>query len=105
MNIAVAAVTLHLPAASSLKDKRGVVQSLMARLRDRYNVSVTEVAGHESHRSSQLGFSTVNTSYVQAHETVQSAVRFIEDQLIGVGEVVAVWQEVLGGFGDEPEQQ
>ena len=105
MNIAVAAVTLHLPAASSLKDKRGVVQSLMARLRDRYNLSVAEVADQDSHRSSQLGLSAVNTSYVQAHETVQSAVRFMESELIGVGEVVAVWQEVLGGFGDELQQQ
>ena len=105
MNIAVATVSLHLPAASSLKDKRGVVQSLMARLRDRYNVAVAEVANQESHRSSQLGFCTVNTSYVQAAETVQSAVRFMQDELIGKGEIVAVWQEVLGGFGDEPEQQ
>ncbi len=105
MNIAVATVTLHLPAATSLKDKRGVVQSLMARLRDRYNVSVAEVAGQDSHRSSQLGLSVVNTSYVQAHETVQSVVRFMESELIGKGEVVAVWQEVLGGFGDEPQQQ
>ena len=104
MNIAVASVTLHLPGARSLKDKRGIVQSLMTRLRDRYNVSVAEVGEQESHRSSELGFSAVNTSYVQAHETVQSAVRFIEDALIGKGEVVAVWQEVLGGFG-EPEQQ
>ena len=104
MNIAVATVTLHLPAASSLKDKRGVVQSLMARLRDRYNLAVAEVGEHESHRSSQLGLSTVNTSYVQAHETVQSAVRFMQEELIGKGEVVAVWQEVLGGF-DELQQQ
>ena len=104
MNIAVATVTLHLPTATSLKDKRGVVQSLMARLRDRYNLAVAEVGGQESHRSSQLGLSTVNTSYVQAHETVQSAVRFMQDELIGKGEVVAVWQEVLGGF-DELQQQ
>ena len=104
MNIAVATVTLHLPAASSLKDKRGVVQSLMARLRDRYNLAVAEVGEQESHRSSQVGLSTVNTSYVQAHETVQSAVRFMQDELIGKGEVVAVWQEVLGGF-DELQQQ
>ena len=105
MNIAVATVTLHLPAATSLKDKRGVVQSLIARLRDRYNLAVAEVADQDSRRSSQLGLSTVNTGYVQAHETVQSAVRFIEGELVGKGEVVAVWQEVLGGFGDEPEQQ
>ena len=104
MNIAVATVTLHLPAASSLKDKRGVVQSLMARLRDRYNLAVAEVGEQESPRSSQLGLSTVNTSYVQAHETVQSAVRFMQDELIGKGEVVAVWQEILGGF-DELQQQ
>ena len=105
MNIAVATVSLHLPGASSLKDKRGTVQSVMARLRDRYNLSVAEVADQESHRSSQLGLTAVNTSYVGAHETVQSAVRFIEGELIGKGQVVAVWQEVLGGFGDEPQQQ
>lgn len=105
MNIAVAVVTLHLPGAISLKDKRGIVQSVMARLRDRFNLSVAEVADQDERRSSQIGLSAVNTSYVQAHESVQRAVRFLQEELIGAGEVVAVWQEVLGGFGDEPEQQ
>lgn len=105
MHIAVAVITLHLPSASSLKDKRGALQSLMARLRDRYNLSVAEVADQDEARSSQLGLSAVNTSYAQAHEAVQRAVRFMQEELVGVGEVVAVWQEVLGGFGDlEPQQ-
>lgn len=104
MNVAVATVTLHLPGASSLKDKRGVVQSLVVRLRDRFNLSVAEVGRQEAHRSAQLGMSAVNTSYVQAHESLQRAVRFIEAELVGVGEVVAVWQEVLGGFDDLQQQ-
>ncbi len=104
MNIAVAVITLHLPSASSLKEKRGILQSLMTRLRDRYNLSVAEVADQDKPRSSQIGLSAVNTSYVQAHEAVQRAVRFMEDELVGRGQVVGIWQEVLGGFG-ELEQQ
>ena len=104
MNIAVAVITLHLASAGSLKEKRGILQSLMTRLRDRYNLSVAEVADQDEPRSSQIGLSAVNTSYVQAHEAVQRAVRFMEDELVGRGQVVGIWQEVLGGFG-ELEQQ
>ena len=101
MNVAVAMVTLHLPAARSLKDKRGTVQSLMARLRDRYNVSVAEVDEQDSPRRAVLGLSSVNTSASHAEETIQSVLRFMDRELIGRGEVVDVQHEALGGFDGE----
>jgi len=43
MVIASCRITLHLPEARSLKDKRRLLQGLVRRLRDRHNASVIEV--------------------------------------------------------------
>jgi uncharacterized protein YlxP (DUF503 family) len=100
MNVAVSVVTLHLIDTHSLKEKRGLLQSLMTRLRDRFNVSIAEVEGQDAIQQGVLGLSCVNTAATQAQETIDSVVRFIESEIIGRAEVVDVQTEVLGGFDE-----
>ncbi len=47
MIVGVARITLTFPAAQSLKDKRSVIKSLLARLQNRFNVSAAEVAAQD----------------------------------------------------------
>lgn len=101
MNVAVCVVTLHLLDTHSLKEKRGVLQSLMTRLRGRYNVSIAEVEGQDTLQQAVLGLSCVNTAASHAQETVDSAIRFIESEIVGRAEVVDVQTEVLSGFDGE----
>jgi len=49
MVIGIARITLALPGSRSLKQKRGVVQSVKDRIQNDFNVSVSEVDGHETH--------------------------------------------------------
>ena len=98
MNVAVCVVTLHLLNTHSLKEKRGLIQSLSARLRGRYNVSIAEVEAQDARQQAVLGLSCINTSASQAQETVDSAIRFIESEIVGRAEVVDVQTEVLSGF-------
>lgn len=92
---------LHLMDTHSLKEKRGLLQSLMTRLRGRYNVSLAEVEGQDDLHQAVLGLSCVNTAAAHAQETVDSAVRFIESEIVGRAEVVDVQSEVLGGFDSD----
>jgi uncharacterized protein YlxP (DUF503 family) len=100
MNVAVSVVTLHLIDTHSLKEKRGLLQSLMTRLRDRFNVSIAEVEGQDTIQQGVLGLSCVNTASTHAQETIDSVVRFIESEIVGRAEVVDVQTEVLGGFDE-----
>jgi len=61
MHVFSAQFHLHLP-SNSLKGKRGIVKSLMARARNRFNVAVAEVDLQDVPGSAVLGFATVTES-------------------------------------------
>lgn len=71
-------ITLHLPAAHSLKEKRQVVKSLVTRVRNEFNVSIAEVASHEAWQRAVLGVVCVSTSQQHVHQQLESVVRFLE---------------------------
>jgi uncharacterized protein YlxP (DUF503 family) len=68
-------VRLLIRESRSLKDKRQVVQSIKARLRDRFNVSVAEVEALENRQLAVLGVAMVS------NETAH--VRAAFDQIVG----------------------
>lgn len=73
MPIASATVELEIPASASLKDKRRVVKSVIARLRQHYNLSVAEVdALGEWHRAT-LMLVTVSNDSAYAHRVLEKA--------------------------------
>ena len=55
MIVASCLLTLHLPDARSLKDKRQVLQGLLRKLRDRHNVSALEVGSQDLWQKAELG--------------------------------------------------
>ncbi len=67
----------------SLKDKRQVVKSLKDRLRDRFNVSVSEIDHLESRRHSAIGVATVSNDRVFAGKVLQAAENQAADLLGG----------------------
>lgn len=56
-------IELYHPNSSSLKEKRMTVQSITARIRKRFNVSMREVGYQELWQRSALGFSAVSGNY------------------------------------------
>lgn len=59
MVIGLLTVTLSIPEAQSLKDKRSVLRSLKDRVLNRVNVSVAEVGRQDAWRFAELAFVTV----------------------------------------------
>lgn len=80
MIIGTCTITLHLPVARSLKEKRQVVKSLLARVRNEFNVSAAEVAAQDAWQTAVFGVACVSTSQQYAHGQLEAVVRFIEQQ-------------------------
>ncbi|NJK80471.1 MAG: DUF503 domain-containing protein [Chloroflexaceae bacterium] len=73
-------ITLHLPFAHSLKEKRQVVKSLLARIRNEFNVSAAEVDSQDVWQLAVIGVACVSASQRYTHEQLEAVVRFIEMQ-------------------------
>lgn len=78
MIIASARVTLHLPASHSLKDKRQVVRSIVARTQREFHISVAEVEEQDRWQLAVLGLACVAGDTSHAEEVIGRAVHFIE---------------------------
>jgi uncharacterized protein YlxP (DUF503 family) len=60
MHIGLLILEIHLPASSSLKDKRQALQSLQRRLRNRFNLSIAEVDHQELWQRATLAVVSVS---------------------------------------------
>lgn len=79
MIVGVAVVELHVHDSHSLKAKRGVVRSILGRLRSRFNVSVGEVGGQGTWQRATIGMSMTGSDEVQLRRALQKAVDFVEE--------------------------
>lgn len=59
MRVAICLFELHIPGANSLKQKRKVLQSLIQRLRNQFNVSVSEVGCQDLWQRSEIGAAVI----------------------------------------------
>ena len=73
-------VELNLPGLNSLKEKRRRIKSLLARLHNKFNVSVAEVDFNDSHRTACLGAAIVSNDKRFADQVIASVVKMIEGE-------------------------
>ena len=78
MRVAICLIDLHIPGATSLKSKRQVIKSLVHRLRNRFNISVTEVGSQDLWQRSELGIAVVCHNGAGADKILESIFAFIE---------------------------
>jgi len=71
-------IDLNLPGVNSLKEKRQIVRSLLARLRNKFNVSVAEVEYNDVLRSARLGAAVVTNEKKYADQVIAAVIRHIE---------------------------
>jgi uncharacterized protein YlxP (DUF503 family) len=80
MTVGLCRVWLRLPENHSLKEKRRVIKSLMARLHNKFNVAAAEVDDHERWQLASLGITCVTTSESHAHQMMSNVVAFIRSE-------------------------
>ena len=59
MRVGISQITLRLPGCHSLKEKRQVIKSLMARVRNQFEVAIAEVDEQDSWHIAILGVSAL----------------------------------------------
>ena len=69
-----------MPENQSLKGKRQLLKSLLARLHNRYNVSAAEIGDHDSWQMISLGITCVSNEERHASQVMASVISFIESQ-------------------------
>jgi uncharacterized protein YlxP (DUF503 family) len=87
MHVYALQLSLALP-SHSLKGKRGIVKSLLARARNRFNVSCAEVAQQDDPGNAELGFVTVSSNRLYARQLLEKLEEWMVDERPDV-EVVA----------------
>jgi uncharacterized protein YlxP (DUF503 family) len=85
---------LQIPESFSLKDKRSVLKSLLARLRQDHHLAAAEIDLLDDPRASVIAFTTVSNSSRQIDQTLQAALRWI-DRTFPQVEVISEQIEIL----------
>jgi uncharacterized protein YlxP (DUF503 family) len=72
-------IELDLPDVHSLKQKRSILKSLLARLHNTFNVSAAEVGYHDTWQSTAIAITAVTNSSVHAHQIVSNVLEWVEN--------------------------
>ena len=97
MQIATVRLTFHLPASNSLKAKRQVSQSLISRLRQKFNVSVAEVDGQDRWQTLVIGVACVSNQATHAEQMLDAALGYAQSLRLDA-QLVQVERGIAGGW-------
>ena len=78
MLIASCEIKLYLPGASSLKDKRQIVKSLLQKSKNKFNVAAAEVDAQDYIQTAILGVVTVGNDYNHLQSVMDKYLDFVE---------------------------
>jgi len=78
MIIATVKIKLYAPWVHSLKEKRMVVKSIIAKSKNKFNISIAEVSEQDRHQTIVLGVACVSAGISQADNTIDKLLKFIE---------------------------
>jgi uncharacterized protein len=97
MNIGVCKIDLRIPENETLKGKRMVVQSIIARVRDKFHVSIAEVENGDMWQIATIGVCCVSNDNRHTNEMISRIVDFIETTRLDV-EVLNCETEFISVF-------
>ncbi len=79
MKIAVMTFRLHAPWVHSLKEKRMIVKSIVAKLQNRFHVSAAEVDEQDTHQIIVIGVATIVPHNAMADSLMDEVSVFVEE--------------------------
>ncbi len=94
MMVGVCRVALRLPENQSLKGKRQVIRSLIARVQQQFGAAIAEVEAQDRWQVAVLGAAYVSASAQHARQVIEHVVEYIEASRLDA-EVTEVEIDVL----------
>jgi uncharacterized protein len=89
-------VQFRLPENHSLKGKRQVLKSLIARLHNKFNVSAAEVGDNDSWQLASIAIAYASNDERHADKVLAAVVSFIESERLDA-EIIDVETEIIQG--------
>ena len=86
-------LSLYINNNHSLKEKRKIVKSVVARVRNKFNVSVAEVGSNDKWQMIELGISAVGNDRRFVNSSLDTILSFLES--LYLGEIVDSSLEIL----------
>lgn len=84
-------IKIYIPWVHSLKEKRMVVKSLCAKVKNKFNVSIAEVENQDIHKSIVIGLACVTNDNSYADQILDNVIKFIEANT--EGEIIHIERE------------
>ncbi|WP_315076522.1 DUF503 domain-containing protein [uncultured Clostridium sp.] len=78
MKILILKITLRASWVSSLKEKRMIVKSLIQRLKNKFNISVSEIDKQDIHKTIAIGMVGICGNSAQVDSTAENIIEFID---------------------------
>lgn len=79
MKVLVMKITLRASWVHSLKEKRMIVKSIVQKLKNKFNLSVAEVAEQDIHQTIVIGIAAICGTTAQADSTMEHVINFVEN--------------------------
>jgi uncharacterized protein YlxP (DUF503 family) len=79
MRIAVMSFRLHAPWVHSLKEKRMIVKSILARLQNRFHVSAAEIDEQDTHQIIVIGIAAIVPHNAMGDSLMEEISLFVEE--------------------------
>lgn len=79
MKIAAMTFRLYAPWVHSLKEKRMIVKSLVAKLQDRFRVSAAEIEEQDTHQTIVIGVAAIVPNNAVADSLMEEISKFVEN--------------------------
>ena len=87
-------IHLHLPGCASLKEKRGRIRPLMARLRREFNLSVAEMDLQDAWQQAVIGCAMIGNEQSHLESAMDTVMRWVEANWTD-GDVIAQTIELV----------
>lgn len=72
-------IQLRIPESGSLKEKRSVLNKIIKRAQNEFNISIAQVGDLDRHQYAQIGFALVGNESRYINGKVDHLLRFIDD--------------------------
>lgn len=117
MVVGICQLTFHLPGIRSLKGKRQIVRKLCERLRNRFQISVSEVGAQDRYQEARIGIALVSNEARVLHSLLDNILEAITQMQLAplvdrqfeilhynddmAGDALSALEDELGGWNDD----
>jgi len=93
MVVGIGIITLRLHDCRSLKSKRKIVKSIIARIRNNFIISIAETGSNDIHQKAEIGFAIVGNNRAVINSNIDKIFNLADR--IGLAEIIDTEMEII----------